>query len=149
MKRYRFSLGALVIAAGLGFLFITGFQQSTARHMTLASLLEEGVGRDLEGQRLQLGGATVIPGSIQWDEYRSRPVFTITDGERTLRVRYTGHGALPDTFKDQAQVVLEGQYDAPRNLFEAEVVFAKCPSKYEGQTYEGHVQVLDKTPSNQ
>ena len=31
--------------------------------------------------------------------------------------------------------------------FDAEVVFAKCPSKYEGQDYDGHVQAMKNQDS--
>ena len=31
----------------------------------------------------------------------------------------------------------------PTRVFAAEIVFAKCPSKYEGQSYEGHVQAMN------
>jgi cytochrome c-type biogenesis protein CcmE len=142
VNRYKFALGALVVAAGLVYLFVTGFQQSAAAHMNLQTLLETASRGQLDGQRIQLGGSTVVPGSIHWDEYRSRPEFTITDGERSLNVRYTGHGVLPDTFKDQALVVLEGEYDPATRVFAAQVIFAKCPSKYEGQDYEGHIQAV-------
>ncbi|MBT4503682.1 MAG: cytochrome c maturation protein CcmE [Gemmatimonadetes bacterium] len=142
MKRFRFSLGAAVIAAGLIYLVVTGFQQSSATHLTLSSLLQEAGRSDLQGRHFQVGGSTVVPGSIDWDEYHSRPEFTITDGQRTLRVRYTGHAVLPDTFRDEAQVVLEGEYDAAGEIFEAQVVFAKCPSKYEGQNYKNHVEAI-------
>lgn len=140
MRRFRFTLGAAVIAAGLLYLFVTGFQQSAAAQVDLATLLEQIGGHQLGGERVQLGGSTVVPGSIQWDEYRSRPEFTITDGDRTLRVRYTGNAVLPDTFQDRAQVVLEGRYDPAASTFDAQVVYAKCPSKYEGQNYEDHLQ---------
>ena len=110
--------------------------------MTLQNLMEAAHSDALEGQRIQLGGSTVVPGSIQWDKYRSSAEFDITDGERSLRVRYVGNAVLPDTFKDEALVVLEGEYQATHGAFDAEVVFAKCPSKYEGQDYEGHVQAM-------
>ena len=54
---------------------------------------------------------------------------------------------LPDTFKDKALVVLEGEYVAAKDSFDAEVVFAKCPSKYEGQDYGGHVQAMKNQDS--
>lgn len=141
MKRLKFVLGGLVILAGLGYLLATGVQQSAATQTTLERLLANaGQGQNhARMARLQLGGSRVVPGSIQWDEYRSRPEFTITDGQRSLRVRYTGHSVLPDTFKDGALVVLEGQYQPASAVFDAEVVYAKCPSKYEGQSYDGHV----------
>ena len=139
MRRHKFTLGSLVVAAGLIYLFVASVQQSTAAHMTLQTLMD---GIIDEGQRIQLGGGTVVPGSIEWDQYRSRPEFAITDGQHTLRVRYIGHSVLPDTFKDDALVVLEGEYHPADQVFAADIVFAKCPSKYEGQSYEGHVQAM-------
>ena len=142
MHRHKFTVGAFVVAAGLFYLFLTGFQQSSSTHMTLQNLMEAAHSDGLKGQRIQLGGSTVVPGSIQWDKYRSSAEFDITDGERSLRVRYVGNAVLPDTFKDEALVVLEGEYQSTLGAFDAEVVFAKCPSKYEGQDYEGHVQAM-------
>lgn len=144
MKQYRFILGSLVVAGGLIYLLATGVKQSSATHMTLPSLMTQLPHEELRGQRIQLGGGTVVPGSIKWDEYHHRPQFTITDGLHTLQVRYTGNTVLPDTFKDEAIVVLEGHYLVDQQFFDAQVVFAKCPSKYEGQSYEAHVEAMNQ-----
>ena len=61
-----------------------------------------------------------------------------------LSVQYTGNAVLPDTFQDKALVVLEGEFVADQSRFDAEVVFAKCPSKYEGQKYEDHVEAMEQ-----
>lgn len=147
MYRHKFTAGALVVATGLFYLFLTGFQQSSSTHMTLQSLTEAAQKDGLNGERIQLGGSTVVPGSIQWDKYKSSAAFDITDGQRTMRVQYVGNAVLPDTFKDEALVVLEGEYVAANNSFDAEVIFAKCPSKYEGQDYGGHVQAMKNQDS--
>ncbi|MCC7263106.1 MAG: cytochrome c maturation protein CcmE [Candidatus Latescibacteria bacterium] len=144
MKKYQFLFGSLIIAAGLIYLFASGVQQSSAMHLTLPALMDQLGHKDFKGQRLQLGGGTVVPGSIKWDEYHHRPEFTITDGEHSLQVRYSGSTVLPDTFKDKAIVVLEGHYRADQQLFDAQVVFAKCPSKYEGQSYDDHADALNE-----
>ena len=140
MRRHKFTLGSLVIAAGLIYLFVAGVQQSTATHVTLQILMDGSLD---QSNRIQLGGSTVVPGSIKWDPYRSRPEFAITDGERILKVRYTGHAVLPDTFKDEALVVLEGKYHQNNHTFDADLIFAKCPSKYEGQDYNDHIKAMD------
>ncbi len=145
MKRYRFVIGSLVIAAGLVYLFSTGVRESAAHHMTL-SLLERANDTQFSGRRIQLGGCAVVKGSIIWDEYRHRPAFTVGDGERTLQVRYSGNSVLPDTFQDEALVVMEGRYLPRQRLFDADIIFAKCPSKYEGQSYEGHVEAMGEAP---
>ena len=145
MKRYRFVIGSLAIAAGLVYLFSAGVRESAAHHMTL-SMLEATDDARLYSRRIQLGGCTVVKGSIEWDEYRHRPEFTVGDGERTLQVRYSGNSVLPDTFQDEALVVMEGRYLPRQRLFDADIIFAKCPSKYEGQSYEGHVEAMGEAP---
>lgn len=139
--RIKLAIGFAVIAAGVAALLVLGVRQSSARHMTLDTLLAEPA-QSLDGRRIQLAGCTVVPGTIQWDEYRHRPEFQITDGVRQLFVRYTGNAILPDTFQDRAMVVMEGRFVATAARFEAESVMAKCPSKYEGQSYEDHREAL-------
>ena len=144
MSRYTFGFGGLVIAAGIAYLLITSVQQAAATHMTLSLLTDELQTKRVENQRIQLGGSTVVEGSIEWDKYHHRPEFLITDGSRTMRVRYSGSTVLPDTFKDKSMVVLEGHYLASQEIFDAKVVFAKCPSKYEGQDYEAHIEAMNQ-----
>ena len=145
--RTKLAVGFVVIAAGVFALLVMGVQQSASRHMTLDMLLAESA-QSLEGRRIQLAGCTVVPGTIQWDEYRHRPEFQITDGERHLVVRYTGNAVLPDTFQDRAMVVMEGHFVPTAGRFEAETVMAKCPSKYEGQSYEDHREALGEQKGN-
>ena len=95
--------------------------------------------------RLQLGG-NVVEGSIKWDKFRHRPTFLVAEGGQTLTVRYAGNNMVPDTFKDGSPVVLEGHYAAGEGVFVAEVIMAKCPSKYEGQDYDGHVLEAAQAP---
>jgi cytochrome c-type biogenesis protein CcmE len=58
--------------------------------------------------------------------------FTVTDDEGAMiPVVYTG--AVPDTFQEGADVVVEGRL-TPRGVFEADRLLAKCPSKYEAQS---------------
>ena len=134
--RRQFAIGSVVVALGIVALLIMGVRQSSARHMTLDVLLVEADG--VADRRIQLGGCVVVPGTIEWDEYRHRPEFQITDGENEIAVRYTGNAVLPDTFQDRAQLVMEGRFLPDQDRFEAEVVMAKCPSKYEGQNYDDH-----------
>jgi cytochrome c-type biogenesis protein CcmE len=39
-------------------------------------------------------------------------------------------GIIPDIFKDGVEAVVEGLY-TPENVFNANVLLAKCPTKYE------------------
>ena len=143
MSRLKFILGSAVIAAGLAFLIFTSVEESAAHHVTLPQLLTQADDPAVGERRIQLGGCTVVRGSIRWDEYRHRPEFTVTDGDRSLEVRYKGSAVLPDTFQDRALVVLEGQFVPGDERFDADVIYAKCPSKYEGQSYDDHVEKIE------
>ena len=139
MGRLRFVAGGVIIAVGVGVLVLTGVRQSASAHTTLAGLLHAPPAGRAALRRVQLGGSRVVPGSIVWGEFRSRPAFSITDGTRTLRAEYIGHATLPDTFQDGAPLVLEGRYDSTAEVFYAEVIYAKCPSRYEGLSYDRHL----------
>ena len=62
--------------------------------------------------------------------------FVISDGTTSLPVRY--HGIIPDTFVDQAPVVVEGRLQDD-GTFVAHTLLAKCPSKYEAAE-EGYAE---------
>ena len=57
--------------------------------------------------------------------------FNITDNGKILKASYTG--VLPDMFfsSKSEQIILEGKLVGNGELFEAENVIVKCPSKYE------------------
>ena len=79
-----------------------------------------------EGKKLQVHG-NVVPGSIGRKadslEYR----FDLQRNGKVIRAYY--NGIVPDTFKDDSEVVLTGQLTS--NGFMATDMTAKCPSKYE------------------
>jgi len=50
---------------------------------------------------------------------------------KTLPVRY--RGAVPDTFKAGAEVIVEGGLDKASGVFQATTLITKCPSKYQKQ----------------
>ena len=51
-----------------------------------------------------------------------------TDGSQTIDVAYAG--IVPDVFADEVEAVVEGVY-AKNDVFEADTLLAKCPTKYE------------------
>ncbi len=52
-----------------------------------------------------------------------------------LQVFFNGKTLLPDTFKDGAQVSVDGHYNHETKIFESHKVLAKCASRYES-TYK-------------
>ena len=80
------------------------------------------------GKALQLHGY-VVPGSIMRRpdtlEYR----FKVESKGSVVNASYTG--IVPDTFKDEAEVVLRGKLTNEGFHTDPNGVMAKCPSKYE------------------
>jgi cytochrome c-type biogenesis protein CcmE len=79
-----------------------------------------------EGKRLQLHGFAFDvrrkPDSLDWR-------FKVKNNDAVVDVTYTG--IVPDTFKDDAEVVLKGRLDRDGFHTEKDGIMAKCPSKYD------------------
>jgi cytochrome c-type biogenesis protein CcmE len=71
---------------------------------------------------------TVATGSIR--HLTGRIDFVLEGEGKTMPVSYIGTDPLPDTFVDKSQALVEG-HPAADGRFVAEVVQAKCASKYE------------------
>ena len=69
----------------------------------------------------------VVPGSIAGTHDRLKWKFDLQRNGKVISATFSG--APPDTFKDNAEVVLTGQLTA--HGFTATDMTAKCPSKYE------------------
>ena len=79
------------------------------------------------GKQLQLHGF-VVPDSICGSATRST---TGSRSEQRRRRRGHLHGIVPDTFKDEAEVVLKGTLSPDGFTVDPNGIMAKCPSKYE------------------
>jgi len=130
-KRIRFIVGGLLIVGLLGYLVVSGFNQNTmVYYKTVSEVKAEA--EDLYGKGVRLGGI-VVEGSLKQTSKTLDYSFTIADEGGEIQVRY--HGVLPDIFKEGNDVLVEGKAH-PEGYFEANHVFTKCPSKYEGEVYE-------------
>ena len=120
-------VGALVLGA-VTYLMFSGISDSMVYYYTVSETLEQA--EDLAGRGIRVSGY-VTPGSISRYASESRVEFLIFDREsdHTLAANY--QGIIPDTFKDNAEVIVEGRYSLQDELFHANVLLAKCPSKYE------------------
>jgi len=79
-----------------------------------------------QGKKLQVHG-NVVPKSIFQKPNTLDYRFELQRNGKVIRAYYSG--ILPDTFKDDSEVVLTGQLTS--NGFMATDMTAKCPSKYE------------------
>ena len=81
-----------------------------------------------QGKQLQLHGF-VVPGSILEKRDSLEFKFKVQNNGSVVDAVYTG--IVPDTFKDEAEVVLKGRLEPDGFHTEANGVMAKCPSKYD------------------
>jgi cytochrome c-type biogenesis protein CcmE len=90
-----------------------------------------------EGKPLQLHGY-VVPGSILVKQSTLEYKFKVQNnparsGEAGHVVEASYKGIVPDTFKDEAEVVLRGRLTSDGFHTDPNGVVAKCPSKYEAK----------------
>lgn len=122
-KRLKFGIGIAIILAVVVWEGISGFQQSKTYYVTVSELLQ-GKGKN---QRLRVGGV-VQPDSIE--RHGGLVTFRLAQEAQSIPVTYVGTDTLPDTFKDGAQAIIEGDF-SPSGTFRAEKIQAKCASKYQ------------------
>ena len=82
------------------------------------------------GKKLQLHGY-VVPDSIMRKSDSLDYRFQVQSKGAVIPASYTG--IVPDTFKDEAEVVLKGTLSPHGFAVEPNGVMAKCPSKYEAK----------------
>ena len=130
-KNGRFMVGLVGVAAVVTYLIWTGVSETMVYYLTPVELLERveidptfhNVGVKVSGQ--------VIPGTYHRGEGELLHVFTVKDlADETATFEVEYRDALPDTFAEDVEVVLEGQLRAD-GTFEAATLLTKCGSRYE------------------
>lgn len=130
-KNGRFMVGLVGVAAVVTYLIWTGVSETMVYYVTPVELLER-VEADpsFHDVGVKVGGR-VVPGTYSRVEGQLLHVFTVHDLEdhtKTFRVEF--RDALPDTFTDEIEVVLEGRLRRD-GVFEATTLLTKCASRYE------------------
>ena len=129
---------ALVLVLAFGGLLWTTLREGAEYYKNLDEVMVHQ--EEWHGKQLQLHGY-IVPGSI----YRKRDSleykFKVQNsparasqsaGAHVVEASYTG--IVPDTFKDEAEVVLKGKLTPTGFHTDPNGVTAKCPSKYEAKS---------------
>jgi cytochrome c-type biogenesis protein CcmE len=130
-------LSLLIIGGAATYLFAATLTEGES--LTYFHTADEVIVKKSEftGQRIRLGGHVEKGSIIQKKgtlEYRFevRPIDGMMKHQeargKTISVAFTG--VVPDTFKDDAEVIVTGKLQAD-GTFAGQELIAKCPSKYE------------------
>jgi cytochrome c-type biogenesis protein CcmE len=121
----KFVIGGVVVVVVIGVLIATSFSGSTSDYLTIAEVkaLEPDQARDS-----RVAGE-IVPDSVEWNTRELHLTFEVEDGTGQLAISY--HGPQPDMLVDAVEAVVVGKYNPAAQVFEAEELLMKCPSKYE------------------
>lgn len=124
----KFIVAGFLIFGSIGYLMWSGVSDSMIYYYTVSEVCERG--EELTGKGIRVSGH-VQPGSIVRGDAGSQVAFVVFERDAEKAIDVTYRGVIPDTFKDNAEVVVEGTFDPSARHFEATTLLAKCPSKYE------------------
>jgi len=135
-KNGRFMVGLVGVATVVTYLIWTGVSETMVYYLTPVELMERveadptfhDVGVKVSGH--------VVSGTYSRGEGELLHRFTVrdlADESVTFAVEY--RDALPDTFTDDVEVVLEGRLRED-GVFEATTLLTKCGSRYEASPEE-------------
>jgi cytochrome c-type biogenesis protein CcmE len=122
-KTVKFLIGGILVALTAGYLIVNAAQGSAAYYMTISEVQEQGA----QKRNVRVAG-NIVGESIVWEPRDLLLQFTIADDGGQMPVVY--HGARPDMFRDDAELVIEGKLGED-GVFQARTIILKCPSKYE------------------
>ncbi|ABB38277.1 cytochrome c biogenesis protein CcmE [Oleidesulfovibrio alaskensis G20] len=123
----------LLFVGGVGYLLFSGLSQNSVYFLNVSEALAMPSG-DLKSARLF---GTVKAEGLQRIDEGLGVRFQIEDKDnktRTMWVEYKG--AVPDTFKPGAEVIIEGGVAPQTQMFAARTLMTKCPSKYQKENRE-------------
>lgn len=126
-KALKIALTCLVLTAALGGLLYATLEEGTEYYMHVDEVLQDPAA--WKGKRLQLHGIVA--------NLRQRPntldyKFNVQFNGKVIEATYTG--IVPDTFKNDSEVVLKGRLSGAGFAVDPNGVMAKCPSKYNPQS---------------
>ncbi|OLD18486.1 MAG: hypothetical protein AUI64_04615 [Acidobacteria bacterium 13_1_40CM_2_64_6] len=116
---------AVLVTAFVGLMYFT-LREGTEYYKHVDEVMA--TRQQWEGKRLQLHGF-VVPGSIYVKPSTLEYQFKVQNKGHVVDASYKG--VVPDTFKDDSEVVLKGQLTPMGFHTDSNGIMAKCPSKYE------------------
>jgi cytochrome c-type biogenesis protein CcmE len=128
MKALKVGLTAIVLVTAFAGLLWSTLREGTEYYKHVDEVMVQP--HAWYGKKLQLHGF-VVPQSILRRRDSLDYRFEVVNKGQVVKASY--RGIVPDTFKDDAEVVLKGVLTPHGFEVESNGVMAKCPSKYEAK----------------
>ncbi len=132
-SKVKITVSFTIVSVLLLWLTLSGFDQNMQYYVSIDEV--KTMTSATSGMRVQ---GYLVPGSLVRTDESLKVRFVIQDKGQELEVEYDKE--LPDTFKDGSEVLVEGKMHVDGH-FQASMLMAKCPSKYDtqdGATVEGY-----------
>jgi cytochrome c-type biogenesis protein CcmE len=132
-----YAVALVLFLGGLSYLIFSGLTQDSVYFLNVTEALAQDraeIGNARLFGKVSPKGLTIADGKLGAD-------FDLVDKmehDKTLRVEYKG--ALPDTFKPDVEVIVEGKFSSDGQVFVARTLVTKCPSKYEEKSKQMDMQ---------
>lgn len=127
----RFMVGLVGVAAVVSYLVWTGVSETMVYYLTPAELIAR-VDEDpsFKDMGVKVSGKVVrgTYGRVEGQLLHRFQVQDLADESKAIWVEF--RDALPDTFTEDSEVVLEGRLDQD-GVFQATILLTKCGSRYE------------------
>lgn len=127
-SRSPYILALTLFLFGIGYIVVSGISENSVYFLNVSEALAMPA-EELKAARLF---GTVKDSEIYEEGQGVAVRFMLEDQsnkQQILPVVY--RGSVPDTFKDGAEVIVEGAYATTENHFKAKTLMTKCPSKYQ------------------
>ncbi len=134
-KNLKFIVGGCLLIGIVILLIVQATMSTGAYYLTVSEIRDSGT--SLVGQRVRASGQ-VVDGSENWDPQTITLRFSITD-EKGAQLPIVFFGPRPDNFQRAAEAIVEGTILADGS-FQANDLLLKCPSRYEEEPEQIHVQ---------
>jgi cytochrome c-type biogenesis protein CcmE len=130
-NRTRLIVLVVVVGLALGYMVYAAFPGNALFFLSVGEFFEKEEMQD--GRILRVAG-TLVDGSFHREDGSTLSRFQLTDKDGGVSVQYLPAsyvGVLPDLFFDpHSEIILQGSYGSEQ-VFEADTILVKCPSKYQ------------------
>jgi cytochrome c-type biogenesis protein CcmE len=123
----KLSFAGIVLIGAIGYLAYAGAQQGWVYYVPVDQFVNDAA---QQKHRVRLMGRVATDGLvIEAAQLRAR--FALEAKGACLPVNY--RGTIPDLFKADVDVVVEGKLNPATHTFDADVLLTKCASKYDAK----------------